>query len=145
MVALSGDTGQELWVTPPALRVYSSDQLAAGDIDLDGLPEIIGERYGEVPRLLSVVALVLAYLVIVSYQYNAGGAVLQTILTDTSGRSLLSPTAAVVVVATTLLLRPSRSRVTPPIPASPGSCMPSLSASDQTKSPITALAVLLSA
>lgn len=63
------------------------------------VPEIIGERYGQVPRLLSVIALVLAYLVIVSYQFNAGGAVLQTILTDESGESLLSPTAATVLVA----------------------------------------------
>ena len=63
------------------------------------VPEIIGERYGQLPRLLSVVALVLAYLVIVSYQYNAGGAVLQTILTDASGDPLLSPIAATIVVA----------------------------------------------
>ncbi|MFC1526112.1 sodium:solute symporter [Candidatus Latescibacterota bacterium] len=63
------------------------------------VPEIIGERYGQLPRLLSVVALVLAYLVIVSYQYNAGGAVLQTILTDGTGQALLSPTTATILVA----------------------------------------------
>ncbi len=63
------------------------------------VPEIIGQRFGELPRLLSVIALVLAYLVIVSYQYNAGGAVLETILTDASGRSLLSADAATVVAA----------------------------------------------
>lgn len=63
------------------------------------VPEILGERYGQGARLLSVVALVLAYLVIVSYQYNAGGAVLQTILTDGAGHSLLSPTQATLAVA----------------------------------------------
>ena len=63
------------------------------------VPEILGERYGQGARLLSVVALVLAYLVIVSYQYNAGGAVLQTILTDGGGGPLLSPTQATLAVA----------------------------------------------
>ncbi|MCP4546323.1 MAG: sodium:solute symporter family protein [bacterium] len=72
------------------------------------VPEIIGDRFGHLPRLLSVVALVLAYLVIVSYQYNAGGTVISTILTDESGKALLSPgvatlIAAVFIVAYTML------------------------------------------
>jgi SSS family solute:Na+ symporter len=37
------------------------------------VPEIIGSRYGQTARLLAVVALVIAYMVIVSYQFNAGG------------------------------------------------------------------------
>jgi Na+/proline symporter len=41
------------------------------------VPEIIGDCYGRLARVLAVVALVIAYLVIVSYQFNAGGGVLQ--------------------------------------------------------------------
>ena len=46
------------------------------------VPEILGDRFGPAARTLSVVALVIAYMVIVSYQYNAGGAVLYTVLED---------------------------------------------------------------
>jgi len=46
------------------------------------VPEILGDRFGPVARTLSVVALVIAYMVIVSYQYNAGGAVIYTVLKD---------------------------------------------------------------
>jgi SSS family transporter len=72
------------------------------------VPEILGDRYGSVTRILSVIALVMAYLVIVSYQYNAGGAVLKTVLTDSSGHSLVSVEtgtviAAVFIIAYTML------------------------------------------
>lgn len=63
------------------------------------VPEIIGERYGPSARILSVVALVLAYMVIVSYQYNAGGAVLETILIDSAGQPLVSAQTATVIAA----------------------------------------------
>jgi len=63
------------------------------------VPEIIGDRYGPGARLLSVIALVMAYMVIVSYQYNAGGAVISTILTDENGVSLISLEMATVVAA----------------------------------------------
>ncbi len=55
--------------------------IAAGarDIEASTVPEIIGMRFGPVARLLSVIALVIAYMVIVSYQFNAGGAVLEVI------------------------------------------------------------------
>ena len=43
------------------------------------VPEIIGTRYGHTARLLAVIALVIAYMVIVSYQFNAGGMVLEVI------------------------------------------------------------------
>ena len=39
------------------------------------VPEILGERYGPSARLLSLVALVTAYMVIVSYQNNSAVAV----------------------------------------------------------------------
>lgn len=72
------------------------------------VPEILGDRYGSSARLLSVIALVIAYMVIVSYQYNAGGAVLKTILTDANGNSLISVEmgtiiAAVFIIAYTML------------------------------------------
>ena len=72
------------------------------------VPEILGDRYGPSARLLSVIALVIAYMVIVSYQYNAGGAVLKTILTDPSGNSLISVEtgtiiAAIFIIAYTML------------------------------------------
>ena len=63
------------------------------------VPEIIGERYGQVARLLSVIALVLAYMVIVSYQYNAGGAVLHTIFIDDSGVSAISVETGTIIAA----------------------------------------------
>lgn len=54
----------------------------ARDIEASTVPEIIGMRFGPVARLLSVIALVIAYMVIVSYQFNAGGAVLEVITGD---------------------------------------------------------------
>jgi len=51
----------------------------ARSIEVSSVPEIIGSRYGRAARLLAVVALVIAYMVIVSYQFNAGGMVLEVI------------------------------------------------------------------
>jgi Na+/proline symporter len=51
----------------------------ARDIKASTVPEIIGTRYGQAARLLAVTALVIAYMVIVSYQFNAGGAVIEVI------------------------------------------------------------------
>lgn len=51
----------------------------ARNIEALSVPEIIGRRFGDTARLLSVVALVFAYMVIVSYQFNAGGMVLEVI------------------------------------------------------------------
>jgi|TARA_Y100000310_G_scaffold340563_1_gene436818 SSS family transporter len=72
------------------------------------VPEILGDRFGPGARMLSVIALVIAYMVIVSYQYNAGGAVLHTVLTDDSGYSLISVEtgtiiAAIFIIAYTML------------------------------------------
>ena len=54
----------------------------ARNIEASSVPEIIGRRYGKTARLLSVIALITAYMVIVSYQFNAGGAVLEVIAGD---------------------------------------------------------------
>jgi Na+/proline symporter len=51
----------------------------ARNIEALSVPEIIGRRFGNTARLLAVVALVIAYMVIVSYQFNAGGMVLEVI------------------------------------------------------------------
>ncbi|WP_414654205.1 choice-of-anchor A family protein [Hyalangium sp.] len=48
--AISGDNGQDLWaVTDPALRVHPGANIAAGDIDNDGLVEIctVGQNRSE--------------------------------------------------------------------------------------------------
>ncbi|MDP6991526.1 MAG: sodium:solute symporter family protein [Candidatus Marinimicrobia bacterium] len=63
------------------------------------VPEILGDRFGPSARLLSVVALVIAYMVIVSYQYNAGGAVLHTVLTNDAGISLISVETGTIIAA----------------------------------------------
>jgi Na+/proline symporter len=51
----------------------------ARSIEATSVPEIIGGRFGQGARSLAVIALVIAYMVIVSYQFNAGGAVLEVI------------------------------------------------------------------
>jgi len=51
----------------------------ARNLEAYSVPEIVGRRYGPAARLLCVVALVIAYMVIVSYQFNAGGMVLEVI------------------------------------------------------------------
>ena len=71
------------------------------------VPEIIGSRFGDVAMILSVIALLAAYLVIVSYQFNAGGAVIYTIFHDNLGSSLTLDQATIIaalfIVAYTIL------------------------------------------
>ena len=63
------------------------------------VPEILGDRFGPVARILSVIALVMAYMVIVSYQYNAGGAVLHTVLINEAGESLITVETGTIIAA----------------------------------------------
>ncbi|HEY0138550.1 MAG TPA: VCBS repeat-containing protein, partial [Nannocystis sp.] len=50
--AIRGDTGEKLWtITDPAYRTNSTSNLAVGDIDGDGLPEILAD--GEGKRILA--------------------------------------------------------------------------------------------
>ncbi|MHC4456346.1 MAG: sodium:solute symporter family protein [Planctomycetota bacterium] len=51
----------------------------ARNIEAGSVPEIIGGRFGQVARALAMISLIIAYMVIVSYQFNAGGAVLEVI------------------------------------------------------------------
>ena len=76
----------------------------ARSYEVYSVPEIIGIRYGQAARLLAVIALVIAYMVIVSYQFNAGGAVLEVILTDEAGNSLLSAGTATIIAAVFIIL-----------------------------------------
>ncbi|MBN1805881.1 MAG: sodium:solute symporter family protein [Sedimentisphaerales bacterium] len=71
----------------------------ARNYEVYSVPEIIGTRYGHVARVLAVLALVTAYMVIVSYQFNAGGMVLEVILTDEAGKPLLSAGNATIIAA----------------------------------------------
>ncbi|OUX20507.1 MAG: hypothetical protein CBE10_02800 [bacterium TMED250] len=72
------------------------------------VPEILGDRFGPTARTLSVIALVIAYMVIVSYQYNAGGAVIHTVLKDVlldnSGTPLISIQAGTIIAAIFIIL-----------------------------------------
>lgn len=60
----------------------------ARNIEASTVPEIIGVRFGQWARGLSVISLIIAYMVIVSYQFNAGGAVLEVITGDKEAVSL---------------------------------------------------------
>ena len=63
------------------------------------VPEIIGDRYGSIARNLSVFALVSAYMVIVSYQYNAGGAVIYTVFSNQIQSPLFTIETATIIAA----------------------------------------------
>ena len=71
----------------------------ARSYEVFSVPEIIGSRYGQTARALAVLALVIAYMVIVSYQFNALGAVLNAILTDEAGNPLISETVGTIIAA----------------------------------------------
>jgi Na+/proline symporter len=68
-----------------ALTKIAGKARASGKLTV---PEIIGSRFGDTAMILSVIALLTAYLVIVSYQFNAGGAVIYTIFHDNLGSAL---------------------------------------------------------
>ncbi|HUU16322.1 MAG TPA: sodium:solute symporter family protein [Sedimentisphaerales bacterium] len=71
----------------------------ARSYEVYSVPEIIGTRYGQAARLLAVIALVIAYMVIVSYQFNAGGMVLEVILTNAGGKPLITAHFATIIAA----------------------------------------------
>ncbi len=67
------------WGTFVGMILLSLIATRARNIEALSVPEIIGRRFGNTARLLAVIALVIAYMVIVSYQFNAGGMVLEVI------------------------------------------------------------------
>ncbi len=74
------------------------------NMDVFTVPEIIRRRFGDTAGILSILALVSAYMVIVSYQYNAGGAVLHTIFNGQNGSAGLSLASATVIAAIVIVL-----------------------------------------
>ncbi len=75
----------------------------ARNIEASSVPEIIGSRFGQVARFLAVVALIMAYMVIVSYQFNAGGAVIEVISDNTVTKETATIIAAAFIIAYTML------------------------------------------
>lgn len=77
------DTGMAALILPIGtfigMILLSLIAAKARNIQASSVPEIIGTRFGQVARNLSVISLIIAYMVIVSYQFNAGGAVLEVI------------------------------------------------------------------
>lgn len=67
------------------------------------VPEIIGIRFGQIPRALAVIALIMAYMVIVSYQFNAGGAILE-VITANNGTPILSAETATIIAAAFIIV-----------------------------------------
>lgn len=74
------------------------------DMDTFTVPEIIYNRFGAGARNWTVIALVMAYLVIVSYQYNAGGAVLHTMFNIGAEDSWMSLERATAIAAIFIVL-----------------------------------------
>ena len=68
------------------------------------VPEIIGDRYGSFARNLCVFALVAAYMVIVSYKYNAGGAVIYTVFSNQVQSSFFTIEIATIIAAIFIIL-----------------------------------------
>ncbi len=75
----------------------------ARNIEALSVPEIIGSRFGLVARFLAVIALITAYMVIVSYQFNAGGAVIEVITGSTVTKETATLIAAVFIIVYTML------------------------------------------
>ena len=68
------------------------------------VPEIIGSKYGEFAQILTLIALIMSYMVIVSYQFNAGGIVLNMIFTNEKGISLISIESATIITASFIII-----------------------------------------
>jgi len=66
--------------------------MRARNLEASTVPEIIASRYGGFARALAVFALITAYMVIVSYQFNAGGMVLE-VITGKKDAVVLEPNA----------------------------------------------------
>ncbi len=75
----------------------------ARNIEASSVPEIIGSRFGRAARFLAVIALIIAYMVIVSYQFNAGGAVIEVITGSVVTKETATLIAAMFIVAYTML------------------------------------------
>lgn len=94
------ETGMAAMLLPIAtllgMALLSLIATRARNIEASTVPEIIERRFGPVARNLAMVSLVIAYMVIVSYQFNAGGAVLEVIVGD---RAILTAETATLIAA----------------------------------------------
>lgn len=94
------ETGMAAMLLPLAtlvgMALLSLIATRARNIEATTVPEIIERRFGPIARNLVMVSLVVAYLVIVSYQFNAGGAVLEVIVDD---ETILSARTATLIAA----------------------------------------------
>ncbi len=68
------------------------------------VPEIIGSKYGKLAQILSLISLIASYMVIVGYQYNAGGIVLNMVFTNDNGLSLISLETATIITASFIII-----------------------------------------
>jgi Na+/proline symporter len=99
------ETGMAAMLLPIAtlvgMALLSLIATRARNIEANTVPEIIERRFGQVARTLAMISLVIAYMVIVSYQFNAGGAVLEVIVGDQAILTARSATliAAVFIIA----------------------------------------------
>jgi SSS family solute:Na+ symporter len=75
----------------------------ARNIEASSVPEIIGSRFGQTARFMAVIALIMAYMVIVSYQFNAGGAVIEVISDYHVTKENATIIAAAFIIAYTML------------------------------------------
>ena len=93
VLPLSGLTGMLLlaWIAPRVREIPASS-----------VPEILGLRFGGGARRLGAVALLGAYLIIVSYQYRAGAAVAHRMFPDLPETGLYVGFAAFVILYTAL-------------------------------------------
>ena len=72
------------------------------ELPASSVPQILGLRFGRVAQLLSAFAIVLAYLVIVSYQYRAGAAVAERIFPGADQVTLRVGFAVFIILYTAL-------------------------------------------
>ncbi len=94
------ETGMAAMLLPTAtlvgMALLSLIATRARNIEASTVPEIIERRFGPLARNLAMVSLVTAYMVIVSYQFNAGGAVLEVIVAD---KAILTAKHATMIAA----------------------------------------------
>jgi len=75
----------------------------AREIEVSSVPELIGQRFGQTARVLAVIALILAYMVIVSYQFMAGGFVLEVITDGQLSSGNATVIAAIFIIIFTVM------------------------------------------
>lgn len=75
----------------------------ARNIEVTSVPELIGRRFGQTARVLGVIALILAYMVIVSYQFMAGGFVLEVITDGKLSSGWATVIAAIFIIFFTVM------------------------------------------